>query len=106
MIKRSKQRFEMMGIVRYLLRIFMLWSRIVSFNSMKLGPITMALFGFLENAVGILRMFNSKKQTIKLGKFSKDRQKQMLKLEKAQKQTKETKSIANWNLSSRIVYGT
>lgn len=105
MIKRSAQRFECLALVRYVLRICMLWSRNVGIGALTLRPVTFALFGFLENALGLLRMFNIKKQSIKLGKFSNDRQKQMLSLAKTQKQTKDTKTIANWNLNSRIEYG-
>ncbi len=81
MIKRSKQRFEVFAIVRYILRFLMLCSRLPT--SFKLGPITFALFGLIENVIGMIRMFNIKKRIIKLAKFSNDRQKQLLQIQKS-----------------------
>lgn len=78
MIKRSKQRFEVFAIVRYILRFLMLLSRLPT--SFKLGSITFALFGLIENVIGMIRMFNIKKRIIKLAKFSNDRQKQLLEI--------------------------
>lgn len=59
----------------------------------KLGPITFALFGMVENVLGMIRMFNIKKRIIKLAKFSNDRQKQLLQIEKTQNEIKATRSI-------------
>lgn len=72
-IKRSKQRFERLGVLRYILRILMLLSRICTVKQLKLDPITFGILGWLENIIGLLKMFNIRKQTIKLEKFSKDR---------------------------------
>ena len=73
MTKRSKQRFEILALVRYVLRFSMLLSRMTIIKFFKLGPVTYALFGLLENCIGLLRMFNIRKRIIKLGKFSNDR---------------------------------
>lgn len=48
-------------------------SRLAPTKHLKIGDVTFAFFGLCENAIGLLRMFSIKKQTIKLEKFSRGR---------------------------------
>ena len=65
MIKRRKQRFEYLSIIRYILRIIMLNSRLTNTKTYNLfSPITFAFFGLVENAIGLVRMFNINKRSI------------------------------------------
>ena len=107
MIKRRKQRFEKLSIIRYILRILMLTSRLTNTKTSNLfSPITFAFFGLVENAIGLVRMFNINKRSIQLGKFSNDRQKQMLETQRTEKVLKKTQMIENWeNVANRIEYG-
>ena len=89
--RRAKQRYEKLGIVRYILRLLMLSTRLgfQPFEFLKNG-VLFALFGYLENAIGLIRLFGRKKRMIRLSYYSRARQKYELK-----KQEEQAKQKAN-----------
>ena len=76
LLKRHKQRFEKLGIVRYILRILMLFKRITGSNYI-MDQIVFALMGFFENLLGIVKLFNNKNQMIKLSYYTEAKKKYM-----------------------------
>jgi len=74
-VKRSKQRFEKLSIVRYILRLIMLKTRLQGQSSyFTLSPVFTAIFGLIENTLGLVKLFNLKKRVINIVKFSAERQ--------------------------------
>ena len=84
----------------------MLASRLTPSRWVRIDQITFAFFGLCENAIGLLRMFSIKKQTIKIEKFSRDRQKQLLLQQKTESNKKEAflPTLADQNRESRNEY--
>ena len=59
--KRAKQRYEKLGVVRYILRLIMLFTRIGLAPFLIIDEASFALLGYLENAIGLVKLFNLKK---------------------------------------------
>lgn len=71
--KRAKQRYDKLGTVRYILRLLMVCTRI-GMKPFFMSDIMFALFGYLENAIGMAKLFNLKKQMIRLSHYNHARQ--------------------------------
>jgi len=79
LIKRSKQRQEAVTIVLHLIRIVMVSYRLTPVALIKPRGIVFAFLGLLEGVVGLVRLFNFKKQLVKVGSYSASKQKALLK---------------------------
>ena len=77
--KRAKQRYNKLGVARYFLRLTMLCTRIGIRPFGVLDEIMFALFGYLENVIGLIKLFNLKNQMIRLSAYSRARQKYEIK---------------------------
>ena len=70
LLKRNKQRQEFVTLVLHITRMVMLFSRIFPSTPYAVNGVTFALLGFFEAVIGIVRLFNFKKQLVKVGSYS------------------------------------
>ena len=98
----SKQRYDRTAIVRYLIRLAILFYRfqyqIVSRSSL----ITFSAAAFIENLIGIFLLFNEKKKTLKLSKYSKQRIALMRKQQLAKQQNQEEPRSSTGETASNL----
>jgi hypothetical protein len=79
MLKRSKQRFEYLTLIRNVLRLLMLNTRLSKFHITALNAVTFAVFGMIENFLGIMKLFDPKKTVVKFQKYNSERIKAVIK---------------------------
>lgn len=82
MMKRSKQRFQFWALIRNVLRLLMLNTRLSYFHITALGARIFAIFGLIENFLGILKLFDPKKKMVKFQNYNSDRIKAVIKQKK------------------------
>lgn len=78
----------MLAVVRYVLRLLMLNTRLSKFYFTVLNPVTFAIFGMIENFIGIVRLFDNKKRLIKFQTYNPERIKCAIKKQKQKDQQK------------------
>ena len=86
--KRAKQRYEKLGVVRSSLRLLMLLTRIGLARWLTIDEASFAVLGYFENAIGLVKLLNVKKQMIKLSNYSQARQKYEIKKQEEKVQKK------------------
>ena len=69
----------MVTTVLHLIRIVILMYRLTPVHRQLPNGVAFALLGFLEGVIGIIRLFNFKKQLVKVGSYSTAKQKVLLK---------------------------
>jgi len=79
MMKRSKQRFQYLTLIRNILRLLMLNTRLSKLHITALDPVCFAMFGIIENFLGIVKLFDPKKTVVKFQQYNSERIKAVIK---------------------------